>query len=267
MLEKWMRGLDISHHNRITPERIKSAGFDFVILKATEGLGWRDNAFDDMYLDIKSWNNCHPDDPIHIGCYHYFRATDIDGALAEADYFLESIKELCFDMPVFVDVEEAETFRSPTARKAVISFLERVESAGYWAGFYTYDWRVRAGKEFDGLCNRFTAWVAAIDGAKPSCDAPIHQFTHTWAIDGKNFDANDCYYDFPRMIREYGLNGYKRKNSRADVNGDGKVNSKDLIAEMKAISAKSKDEKYDVNGDGKVDTKDLTRIMKEVNNK
>lgn len=54
-----------------------------------------------------------------------------------------------------------------------------------------------------------------------------------------------------------------------DVNGDGKVDTKDLIRLMRYISADGKDiEAFgaDLNGDGKVDTKDLIRLMKCISN-
>lgn len=127
MRERWMRGLDLSHWNSITPERVRSAGFEFAIIKATEGVSFRDPSFDDMYIAVKSWNNCHPDKPIHIGCYHYLRATTEAGAKAEANFFIDSIKGLAFDMPVFVDVEELSIFNTGHAEEITRVFCETVE--------------------------------------------------------------------------------------------------------------------------------------------
>ena len=257
MRERWMRGIDISHWNSITPERISSAGFNFAIIKATEGTGFRDPKFDDMYLAIQSWNNCHPDKPIHIGCYHYLRATTISQAKAEARFFLKSIKGLAFDMPVFVDVEETSTFDSGFAEDITRVFCEEVESAGYWAGFYTYYYRW-----FYGLEDRFTGWLACWAPDKPvNVTCGIWQFTNGWAIDGKCYDANDCYFDYPAEIRAKGLNGLKPYP--ADVNRDGVVDAKDMVAEMKAVAAGSTESRYDVNGDGKTDVKDIINVMKE----
>ena len=49
-----------------------------------------------------------------------------------------------------------------------------------------------------------------------------------------------------------------------DINGDGKVNSKDLTRLMKIIAGVGGEsaENVDINGDGKVNSKDLTRLMK-----
>lgn len=258
MRKRRMRGLDLSHWNSITPERIRSAGFEFAIIKATEGVSFRDPSFDDMYLEIGSWNNCHPDKPIHIGCYHYLRATTTAEAEAEADFFINSIRGLAFDMPIFVDVEEREIFNTGNAEEITRVFCETVEKAGYWAGFYTY-----YSKWFYGLEDRFTGWLACWSDEKPvNTECGIWQFTSSWDIDGKRFDANDCYINYPAEIRAKGLNGLKP--FPADVNRDGEVNTADLVSEMKAISNGDSDSRFDVNGDGTVDTKDLVKIMKEV---
>lgn len=56
------------------------------------------------------------------------------------------------------------------------------------------------------------------------------------------------------------------ENLIGDINGDGKVNSKDLTRLMKIIAGVSGEsaENVDINGDGKVNSKDLTRLMKMI---
>lgn len=51
-----------------------------------------------------------------------------------------------------------------------------------------------------------------------------------------------------------------------DINGDGKVNSKDLTRLMKHIAGEKVElaGSADINGDGKVNSKDLTRLMKNI---
>ena len=118
-------------------------------------------------------------------------------------------------------------------------------------------------KWFYGLEDRFSGWLACWSDEKPvNTECGIWQFTSSWDIDGKRFDANDCYINYPAEIRAKGLNGLKP--FPADVNRDGEVNTADLVSEMKAISNGDSDSRFDANGDGAVDTKDLVRIMKEV---
>jgi hypothetical protein len=50
--------------------------------------------------------------------------------------------------------------------------------------------------------------------------------------------------------------------SSGDINGDGKVDTNDLVRLMKKISENAQNTSLDINGDGKVDTNDLIRLMK-----
>ncbi|MGM9587228.1 MAG: dockerin type I repeat-containing protein, partial [Candidatus Limivicinus sp.] len=53
-----------------------------------------------------------------------------------------------------------------------------------------------------------------------------------------------------------------------DMNGDGKVNTMDLIRLMKSINGEEVEMVEgagDVNGDGKINTMDLIRLMKYIN--
>lgn len=54
------------------------------------------------------------------------------------------------------------------------------------------------------------------------------------------------------------------KDPDGDVNGDGKVDVKDLVRLLKAVANGESDEKLDVNGDGMVDIRDIIRLMKEL---
>ena len=81
-------------------------------------------------------------------------------------------------------------------------------------------------------------------------------------VAGKTVDQNYMLVDYPSMIKSKGLNGYADLNY--DVNGDGAVNSKDIISEMKAIASGETNTIFDLNGDGKVNSKDTVAIMKNI---
>lgn len=49
-----------------------------------------------------------------------------------------------------------------------------------------------------------------------------------------------------------------------DLNGDSELDTRDVVAEMKAVADGSTNQKYDINGDGDVDTKDLVNLVKKV---
>ena len=52
--------------------------------------------------------------------------------------------------------------------------------------------------------------------------------------------------------------------SKYDVNADGQVDTRDLVAEMKAVAQGVDDLVFDVNGDGEVNTKDLIKLQKYI---
>ena len=94
-----IRGIDISSHNGIPDfDSISAAGIDFVYLKASEGIGFRDPVFIRNYAAAKRVG-------IPVGAYHFFRF-DCDGR-AQAINLLRAITGCALDLPVAIDVEES----------------------------------------------------------------------------------------------------------------------------------------------------------------
>ena len=71
-ISKWQKGLDLS----VVP-------CDFVIMKATEGIGYVDNTCDAFFQKALSLGKC-------IGFYHFARP--VNDAVREADYFYKNTK-------------------------------------------------------------------------------------------------------------------------------------------------------------------------------
>ncbi|MDE6207746.1 MAG: hypothetical protein K2M55_08060 [Muribaculaceae bacterium] len=93
-----VRGLDISAHNG-TPDfdSIAAAGIDFVYLKASEGMTFRDPAFMRNYLAARRAG-------LAVGAYHFFRF-DCDAAMQSSN-FLAAIVGCDFQLPPVIDIEE-----------------------------------------------------------------------------------------------------------------------------------------------------------------
>jgi LysM repeat protein len=107
------------------------------------------------------------------------------------------------------------------------------------------------------------------------------QFSSTARVPGINYsvDVNRAYKDYPTIIKNAGLNGFpkikmeepkpKKKVKKGDVNGDGKVDIKDVTITSAAAKGKKKltaeqKEAADMNGDGKVTTADAEAIADKV---
>lgn len=78
-----LKGIDISHHQNGLD--IGKSGVDFVIIKATEGVGYVDNCCDKFYQEAKKNGK-------KLGVYHFARPDLGNTAKAEADFFVDNIK-------------------------------------------------------------------------------------------------------------------------------------------------------------------------------
>lgn len=91
-------GIDISAHNgAIDFDSLAAAGVDFVYIKASEGVDWKDKAFRGHCIGARRVG-------LQVGAYHFFRF-DGDG-ISQAANFLEAIKDCELTLPPVIDVEE-----------------------------------------------------------------------------------------------------------------------------------------------------------------
>lgn len=207
-----MYGLDLSKHNgTVDFNVIKNNGNDFVILRCGYGVnGTKDPKFEEYYRLAKAVG-------LKVGAYYYSYALNVSGAKAEANNCLSYIRGKQFEMPVYIDMEDADRYKSKNGMpsNAVLNdicntFCSILESKGYYAGVYaSKSW-------FDGKLSalgNYTKWIARYgtnDGTK-QFDYPsygMYQFTSAYKINGKVFDRNYCYVDFTSAIKNNGLNGY-----------------------------------------------------------
>lgn len=74
-----MNGVDISDYQSTTP-----SGYDFYIIKASEGVGWKASRLDQHYNQVKAWGKPY-------GFYHFARPDLGNTPEAEADWFLSLV--------------------------------------------------------------------------------------------------------------------------------------------------------------------------------
>ena len=127
-----IEGIDISAHNGVVCfDSLAAAGIDFVYLKASEGVSFRDQSF------IRNFEAARKAG-LAIGAYHFFRF-DCDGAMQSVN-FLKAIGDLKPDLPLAIDVEEwrnapGETTSIVRERLEVLVALLRAQ--GYQVMIYT----------------------------------------------------------------------------------------------------------------------------------
>lgn len=142
-----LKGIDISHHQRgIT----FGNDIDFVICKATEGIGYVDEECDKAYQRAKKEGKL-------LGVYHFARPDLGNSAIGEADWFLKNIQGYIKEAILVLDWESGDLSDVAWAK----AFLDRVyEKTGVRAILYasrspinSYNWSSVANADY-GL------WVA-----------------------------------------------------------------------------------------------------------
>lgn len=136
-----MKGIDISNWQRGLDLSAISGNIDFVIVKATEGIGYVDKSCDGFFQKALQLGK-------KVGFYHFARNND---AAAETQFFYDNTKGYVhLGIPVLDwEVDQSVSW--------VNKFVEKYhELTGIWPWIYANPWRFRQGKVNEN-CGR---WVA-----------------------------------------------------------------------------------------------------------
>ena len=204
-------GVDVAkYQGTIDWKNVKSAGVDFCILQAGYGrsTSQKDPTFESNYKNAKAAG-------LNVGVYWYSYAVSADDARTEAKACIEIIKGKQFEYPIYYDIEEQAQFNRGKSFCDSIAkaFCDELEKAGYFAGIYTG--RYAAQHYFSqNTFKRYALWVAEYGGKlNYSGDYGIWQNSSTWRVSGinGNVDHDYSYVDYPSIIKNAGLNGFKKK--------------------------------------------------------
>jgi len=215
-----MKGIDVSkYQNNVDFKKVKAAGYDFVIIKASYGKysGQTDSMFENHYKAAKSAG-------LYVGAYHYSYATTVDDAKKEAEVFKSALAGKVFEMPVYYDVEERKTLNMGRQTVSAIckTFCESLEKAGWFCGIY-------GGQELaqnyltDDVKSKYAFWLAQyLKTPRYTGQYGMWQFGVAGAKAGNNptgakavpgvpgeCDMDYCYVDYPAWIKSKGMNGLK----------------------------------------------------------
>ena len=237
------KGIDISYYqNGINFDLLKEE-VDFVILRiGYTGYGksksiQEDTCFEKFYAECKKRN-------IPVGAYYYSLATDLTQAINESNFVLEKLKGKTFEYPIYWDTEEPSemrkyhTDRPTTIGKDKLSavgkaFLQNIENQGYYVGIYaSTDW---LNNKLDmGELKSYDVWVAHYGVIVPSYKGNygMWQYSSTGTINSYkgNVDMNNAYKDYPTIIKQANLNGFKGANTNTTTGTE-----TSLKTELKAV--------------------------------
>ena len=211
-------GIDLSKHNgSIDFARVKASGrADFAIMRAGYGklASQKDACFETYYRCAKSVG-------IPVGAYWYSYAMSVEEALQEAAACIECIKGKQFEYPIFFDVEESAQLALGKDKVTAIiaAFLGKLQAAGYWVGLYMSASPLSTLVRADVLA-AYTVWVAHYGVNKPSFSGryEMWQYSSNGTVSGISgkVDLDECYVDFPALIKGKGLNGWKTDSQAPD---------------------------------------------------
>lgn len=202
-----MKGVDLSVHNGdVDIELLKSQGVEFVVLRAGYGkfVKQKDAKFERNYLNAKRAG-------LHVGAYWYSYAKDAVEALAEAKACEEILGGKQFDLPIFLDIEEACSAKN--AQDILDAFAAYMQSKGYYVGVYSN--KSYFANYMSLAPARYPAWVAQW-ASKCTYNGPMIMWQNSdkGRYNGVNgYVDTDILYndDIPCYIMEHGFNNYPKE--------------------------------------------------------
>ena len=244
-------GIDVSYANgKLDWSKIKGK-INFAILRC--GFGGDYTSQDDVQF-FNNVKGCE-DDSIPYGVYLYSYATDVEKAKSEAAHALRLIKDLNFDLPVFLDLEEPRISELGKTKVLEIAktFCSIIEQAGYTYGTYANkNW-------FDNYLTDLwydskIKWLAQYNSTVTYTGRyDIWQYTSSGTFDGISgrFDFNRSYVSF----------------LKGDANGDGEITAADARTILRASAGlesldPAQEKNADVNNDGQITAADARSALR-----
>ena len=179
-----VEGIDVSHYQgAIDWRKVAEAGKVFAFIKATEGRGFVDSAFD------ANWEGARAAGVLR-GAYHFFRPGE--DALAQAQLFLSKLDSKG-DLPPTLDVETASGVSAPAIAAGVAAWVDYVAtnyarpliyaSPSFWnalpsvgietaADLWVAEWNVGAARSI-GAWQGWSFWQYSERGAVPGIAGSI----------------------------------------------------------------------------------------------
>lgn len=189
-----MKGVDISHYqNGLTIRQIKQAGYDFAIIKLTEGVDIVDKAAFDFYREAYELG-------FPVGCYCYSHATTPKEAAAEAGHLLDTLNGFPMPLGIYLDVEEPKQLSLPhdALLDVLVAWCMGIMQQGYVPGVYSSEGNLWAKIRPEELPEGTLIWVAKWSSIPPKTPCDIWQTSDSGRIAGYDGPVDT---DLSRSVR------------------------------------------------------------------
>ena len=236
------KGVDVSSNNgKVSMEKIKAAGYEFVIIRC--GFGENITEQDDTQWE----ENVRKAEAAGLpwGAYFYSYACTEASAKSELEHVLRLLKGKKPTLPVAFDMEDADGYKArhggwnrTNVTRACKIFLEGIAAAGYYPMIYTGFEETENYIDRDiytGVDMWFAHWASKCGYTGDNLG--IWQYGGETNVLEENFipgvgviDKNLCYKDYPTIIKDSGKNGWS---------GSGKTPDKPKVSGITAEQAMS----------------------------
>lgn len=183
--------LDVSYaQGNIDFEKVKLAGFDYVIIRAGFGdlVSQKDEYFEQNYANAKAAG-------LKVGAYWFSYSMSVTNSGQEADACLKCIEGKEFDLPVYYDLEYAPAILNlsrQTYNNMASTFCEKIRDAGYTPGIYASASVLEYPLYYDQISSVYSIWNAEwSETCSVKCD--MWQYTETNRVHGITCNVDTSY--------------------------------------------------------------------------
>ena len=218
------RGIDVSRWNHqidsasgeylpLDWQKIKSAGFDFVIIKAGSTRSGKEPTFEMDYAGAREAG-------LEVGAYFYTYSSTVNEISNDVSALLTYLAGKTFEYPIYLDLEDPSLIsigKDELTRLCEV-FICSMQENGYYSALYTNNNWLQSILDTSRILSLFDIWYARY----PLTDTPVWneekygkqlsmwQYTQTGEIDGIEgyFDMNYCYRNYKNIMKKWKLNGF-----------------------------------------------------------
>lgn len=202
-------GIDVSKHNGdIDYQQVRDDDYQFVFIKASEGMTYKDDAFERNYQGARKAG-------LKVGAYHFFRKNRT--GQEQAENLLAVVKGKELDLPLVIDLEDdwgnGATVNRKMAIERVMDMIEILTGKGYQVMIYTnldgYN------KYYKDMLGDHDLWLCSFTRPDLLTSLPhcIQQFSHEGKVKGAKGKVDLNVYRGSRSDWEQYLASVKKPNS------------------------------------------------------
>lgn len=191
-------GIDISEANGDVDVAGLRGRVDFIIIRCGYGSDYASQDDTQYRANVRKCQQAG----IPFGVYLYSYAENVEMARSEAKHTLRLLREFKETTPlygVWYDVEDKVLPSGEALVDNCLAYCQAVQAAGYYCGIYSsVSWQKE--KLNSPRLSHIDRWVAQWESSLTYPDAGMWQYSDNGIINGKRFDLDRAYRDYPAII-------------------------------------------------------------------